>query len=268
MKRQTNPKVEAKSKVAAQILPNTAVVLLFLCVVALSSATAPAIQRSRTLTFADRVAYQHAIEEVNWRHRIWPKERPDPKPPLDKVMSRAEIEKKVEDYLRNSQALEDYGQGPIMAEQLQTEMEQMAKHTKKPEVLREVFEALGNDPFVIAECLARPAIAERSVTNSDGKESRFQSEVKPSAEAQLRMPGMSAATYTLPRISDGPNGCIDDTWTPTSITNAPSERFDHTAVWTGSEMIIWGGLDSGGAPLITGGKYNPSTRHLDAYQHH
>ena len=34
-----------------------------------------------TLTFAERVAYQRAIEEVYWRHRIWPGERQDPKPP-------------------------------------------------------------------------------------------------------------------------------------------------------------------------------------------
>ena len=64
----------------------------------------------RTLTFAERVAYQRAIEEVYWRHRIWPKENPDPKPSLDAVMSQAQLEKKVEDYLRDSQALEDYWQ--------------------------------------------------------------------------------------------------------------------------------------------------------------
>src|SRR5215475_714299 len=46
----------------------------------------------RTLTFAERVAYQRAIEEVYWRHRIWPKERPDPKPSLDAVMSQAQLE--------------------------------------------------------------------------------------------------------------------------------------------------------------------------------
>ena len=40
-------------------------------------------------------------------------------------------------------------------------MDRMAKHTKQPEVLHELFEALGNDPFVIAECLARPALSER-----------------------------------------------------------------------------------------------------------
>ena len=46
------------------------------------------------LTFAERVAYQRAIEDVYWRHRIWPKERPDPKPSLDAVMSQAQIERK------------------------------------------------------------------------------------------------------------------------------------------------------------------------------
>ena len=30
------------------------------------------------LTFAERVAYQQAIEEVYWHHRIWPKKMPVP----------------------------------------------------------------------------------------------------------------------------------------------------------------------------------------------
>ena len=50
------------------------------------------------LTFAERVAYQRAIEEVYWRHRhLAPQrgERPDPKPSLDAVMSQAQLEKKV-----------------------------------------------------------------------------------------------------------------------------------------------------------------------------
>src|SRR6478752_8036510 len=58
------------------------------------------------LTFAERVAYQRAIEEVYWHHRIWPKENLKPKPSLDEVMSPQQIERKVEDCLRNSQALE------------------------------------------------------------------------------------------------------------------------------------------------------------------
>ena len=35
----------------------------------------PVKASQRTLTFEDRVAHQRAIEEVYWRHRIWPNER-------------------------------------------------------------------------------------------------------------------------------------------------------------------------------------------------
>ena len=52
-----------------------------------SSVPASATRNNQTLTFADRVAYQRAVEEVYFRHRIWPKENPDPKPSLGAVMS-------------------------------------------------------------------------------------------------------------------------------------------------------------------------------------
>ena len=173
------------------------------------------------MSFAERVAYQRAIEDVYWRHRIWPKERPDPKPSLDVVMSQATIEKKVQDYLRNSELLEQDWQKPITAEQLQTEMERMASHTKQPEVLRELFAALGNDPFVIAECLARPVLSERlQFATVESSKEPLESW---SAKAQDQMPNVMAATasYTLPAISDGVSGCIDDSWTATATINAP-----------------------------------------------
>src|SRR5262249_52315439 len=135
----------------------------------------------RTLTFAERVAYQRAIEDVYWRHRIWSRssgERPDPKPGLDAVMSQAQLENKVADYLRKSQALEDHWQRPITAEQLQAEMDRMSKHTRQPEVLGELFEALGNDPFVIAECLARPALADRLLTSWYAHDRRIHGQLK------------------------------------------------------------------------------------------
>jgi len=147
---------------------------------------APSNASQGTLTFEERVSYQRAIEEVYWRHRIWPKERPDAKPSLESVMSQAQLEKKVADYLRKSQALEDYWQRPITAEQLQAEMDRMAKHSRQSEVLRELFEALGNDPFVIAECLARPALAERLITNWYAYDQRIHGELKQRAEAELQ----------------------------------------------------------------------------------
>src|SRR5256884_7007787 len=201
----------------------------------------------RTLTFAQRVAYQRAIEDVYWRHRIWPKERPDPKPSLDAVMSQAQLEKKVADYVRKSQALADYWQRPITADQLQAEMDRMAQHTKQPEVLRDLFEALGNDPFVIAECLARPALAERFVNGDPvaAAPNVFRAAHpapmpprKPAlagwlAKAETQVPvtmTAASANYTLPAIANPSGGCIDDTWTSTTLTNAPTARYVHTAV--------------------------------------
>jgi N-acetylneuraminic acid mutarotase len=218
---------------------------------------APTKVPQRTLTFAERVAYQRAIEDVYWRHRIWPKERPDPKPSLDAVMSQVQLEKKVADYLRNSQALEDYWQRPITAEQLQAEMDRMAQHTKQPEVLRELFEALGNDPVIIAECVARPALVARFMAKFYSHDQGLlgSGRARPQYRIRNAMVGTSA-NYTLPRISEGPSGCVDN-WAATSLTNAPSARNSHTAVWTGSEMIIWGGWN--GPALNTGGRYDPTT---------
>jgi hypothetical protein len=261
-------------------------------------------------------------------------------------------------------------------------MDRMAKHTKQPELLNELFEALGNDAFLIAECLARPALAERLLTDWYAYDERIHCKLKQRAEAELqahksveRMKQTSGtyseielvrsnrsrrevsrgagqtvelnsrhwdeavqklaemfnagavdarpargtaitqirtralsrlqqdetryyaravisktdneleiatvswakepldswvagaenhvddamvvptAMYTLPQISDVA-GCTDDTWTPTP--SPPDGRYSHTAVWTGGEMIVWGG-SNGGSGFNTGGRYNPAT---------
>jgi N-acetylneuraminic acid mutarotase len=213
----------------------------------------------RTLTFAERVAYQRSIEEVYWRHRIWPKENSKPKPSLDELMSQAQLEKKVTDYLRKSQGLDGHWQRPITVEQLQAEMDRMAQHTKRPDVLRELFEAMGNDPFVIAECLARPALSDRLLTDLAAHEKELLTSWRSVGDKDMpRLIAAASTAYSLPKISDGID-CTDDTWSPTTLTNAPEARDDHTAVWTGSEMIVWGGEGSGGIFLNTGGRYDPST---------
>src|SRR5881394_1076329 len=136
-------------------------------------------------------------------------------------MSQGELENKVAGYLRDSIALEDHRQ-PITAEQLQAEMERMARDTKQPGVLRELFEALGNDPVVIAECLARPILAERLIADLSAQDQTRHVE-SPQTDA-LRT--MSVATtlgqvvYTLPEIA---NACTDQ-WGATSTANAPGAR--------------------------------------------
>ncbi|MEN3334798.1 MAG: hypothetical protein V7641_4163 [Blastocatellia bacterium] len=315
---------------------------------------------ARTLSLEQRVEYQRRIEEVYWRHRIWPAENHQPKPALDEVMPRQAMRAKVEDYLRKSTALASYWQRPITDAQLESEVNRMAAQTKQPERLAELFAAMDNDAFIIAECLARPLLVERFVRNWHAYDERFHGEVKAQAEASLlayhsvaemrRMSGkyrettwrkanpgseqsnretdsvaltaeawdeqavqlqvgvmsglqeeaerfyvsaplskdrhsMKVATveWRKPSFDDwwdgekakiafdeatvsdyrfslsqasAPTSCTDDTWTATQ--GPPAARSNHTAVWTGSEMFIWGGLNisNGQQP---GGKYNPAT---------
>jgi N-acetylneuraminic acid mutarotase len=328
----------------------------------------------------DRVHAQRAIEEVYWRHRIWPGENRGGKPPLDAVLSEAQLRAKVEDYLRKSNAAEEVWGRPITAPQLQAEMERMAKQTRAPEVLQEIFAALGDDPGLIAETLARQTLADRLVRGWYARDERFHGGVRRRAEAALAgvsdatrlrtlgaeysettwrfarpdgakdespsetkqgaivldaaewreqvtrlaemldaghdkppaeqtLEGLPLMTVSRLREEDGafvvtgllrrgqgtfttatawwpktsfdrwwsggseftgaltapaPGNfervtvaaeapCIPDSWTPDGRSNA-------TAVWTGSEMIVWGGSSAHGAIFLNdGGRYNPST---------
>ena len=52
---------------------------------------------------------------------------------------------------------------------------------------------------------------------------------------------------------------VNDTWPATSTAaGVPTGRYQHTAVWTGTEMIVWGGFGNGSA-TNTGGRYDPRT---------
>jgi hypothetical protein len=238
--------MKTNSKIGGHILRSAAyTVFLSVVFIALTSAfnspdtSEKTSSQPRAHRFAERVAYQRAIEGVYWRHRIWPKENPDPKPSLDAMMTQAQLEKKVTDCLRESQELEDYWRQPITAGQLQAEMDRMARDTKQPEVLRELFEALGNDPAVIAECLAKPIIAERLIADLSARDQTRHVESQQPEALQALSAGTTLRqfVYTLPDVA---NACTNQ-WGATSMFQVPSARTDHSAIWTGSEMIVWGG---------------------------
>jgi len=51
-----------------------------------------------------------------------------------------------------------------------------------------------------------------------------------------------------------------DSWSPINLQSSPSLQTAHKkAVWTGTELIIWGGQLSGGSRVNTGWRYNPTT---------
>jgi N-acetylneuraminic acid mutarotase len=56
---------------------------------------------------------------------------------------------------------------------------------------------------------------------------------------------------------------FDTQWTGIRQSGAPAARFWHSSLWTGSQMLIWGGYD-GSSNLNTGGIYNPTTNSWSA----
>ncbi|HUR45758.1 MAG TPA: cohesin domain-containing protein [Candidatus Saccharimonadales bacterium] len=72
--------------------------------------------------------------------------------------------------------------------------------------------------------------------------------------------GGRASFYPQSHYGDGAKyNPQTDTWTPVSNVNAPSPRSQMMAIWTGTEMIVWGGTGDGWNELNDGARYNPET---------
>ncbi len=123
----------------------------------------PAYFHTGVLTLQDRIWAQTQIERVWYNHRIWPKENPGPKPPFEQLVPRAMIEKKAVDVLRMGAALKQYWNVEITPPMLQAEMDRMERESKDRATLHELFAALRNDPFLIAEMLSRSILTEKAL---------------------------------------------------------------------------------------------------------
>jgi N-acetylneuraminic acid mutarotase len=346
------------------------------------------------LSFEDRVRAQEAIERVYYSHQIGATR------PFEEVVPRKLVERKVRTYLKESLALEQFWKTPVTAAMLRAEMERMARQTRMPGRLRELYAALGNDPVLIQECLARPVLTNRLIRKFFTHDRSIHEEARRTAESlradllngridansahrdravvdlqrleagttgpasapggdrlgrwpsppRLALPAdefdawlsrlpmnpgdigpieeepeafrvrvvlgrspeeVRLATYTMKKrvweqwwqevqagfddrlarsvaeagaplaMPAGPNRvdpdpaqrttkfstasqlssftdcAADDTWDNGSLDDLPDPRWRHTAVWTGSVMIVWGGRAA--TVLNTGGRYDPAT---------
>jgi N-acetylneuraminic acid mutarotase len=135
-------------------LPTCLFVALSMTVV-LAQGTASA----RPLTFEDRLEAQESIERVYYSRQIGATRS------FEEAVPRRVLETKVRTYLEESAALERIWRTPVTAEMLRREVARMVEQTQMPDRLRELFGALGNDPLLIQECLARPALVDRLARN-------------------------------------------------------------------------------------------------------
>ncbi len=335
------------------------------------------LAQARELSFEERVAAERAIQRVYYSYQIGAED------PFDVAVPRAVTEASVRDLLKRSAALERLWGTPITREALDAEMSRIAASTKLPERLEQVYEALGRDPFVVRESLARSALVDRLTRSFFSQDARIHADARrraeelrsrlsrtpgesfpdldglivevtrraddeapdrgasqdgPSGRREIRrsvsedqfaiwraalpprgevgpvrdhvdayvvlmtLPSPAASlrfeSYAIPKTTwdewwpqvrdDLDEGAVrsvasdaelpapgdpgdqsladvqnaiasvpDDTWDNGILDDLPDARFDHTAVWTGSQMIVWGGFNGG--VLGTGDRYNPLT---------
>jgi N-acetylneuraminic acid mutarotase len=205
-----------------------------------------------------RLAAQRAIESVYWGYREWPAQNATAKPSLDQVVSPASLLQKVDTPLRLTSALDTYWHKSITGADLQAEMERQAQDSQRPEILRDLWTALGNDPALIAQTLARPVLAERLIRSFQANDPRFAGQSFDSWWASVGPEQTTAIdavayNYRLPSISDSQLG----TWSPTHAL--PEGDLLVSGVWTGAEMIIWGGTEVGASTFNSGSRYDPAT---------
>jgi VCBS repeat-containing protein len=131
------------------------------------------------------MATQKAIESVYWKHRIWPKENKTAKPTLEELLPDSTLNKKVISDLRKSAALKSFWQTLITPEQVQTEIKRMVKESKDQATLSEIFSALKNDPFLIAEGLVHPLLVEQKIRKLYSYDQRFHGALRKQAQADL-----------------------------------------------------------------------------------
>jgi N-acetylneuraminic acid mutarotase len=315
------------------------------------------VAEARELSFQDRVKAQEAIERVYYAHRTGATR------PFHEAVPSSRLEEKVVTYLRQSAALRKFWGRSISTEDLEREMARMSASSHMPTRLQEIHEALGYDPLLVAECLARPILADRmarrfyawdkdlhretraeaqelrvdiaslGVDAFDGDPRRVETWIvraepgnkahsnETTAAVRLASEDFARWRSSVPGIvgvpgpvREGRDALVvevvleeapdrvrmasfavkkrtwDDWWSEVSVgipydfvetlsgatdgrsvpaegnatetmeatDAAPEARYFHTAVWTGTHMLVWGG-SNGGVRLNTGGSYDPAT---------
>ena len=225
---------------------------------------------ARDLTFEDRVRAQEAIERVYYAHQIGATR------PFEEAVPRAVIERKVSSYLDREAAIVAAGHAPISDDMLQREVRRIASSTRLPERFRELRAAVGDDPVLIAEIVARPVLIDRlargatadGVADPCSGNNQWDNGSLGDAPHPRKLHA-TVWTGSLMLVWGGNSGSgsgarydpATDTWSAISLAGAPEGRFDHAAVWTGARMIVWGGRAprqfGSSAAVQTGGAYDP-----------
>lgn len=317
------------------------------------------------------VACATTLKELQWSYNVWPKENKTEKPSFKTVVNEDQIYNQVVTSLQKQTLLAKQFGIELNKEMLQGELDRMARDTKDPKRLKELYASLDNNPTSITECVARPNLVNRLLRKQFSYSQVIHGELDRQAQYELsryqqsqNMSNSNADIYTIdyviesdtkgasasatatdpfrveldqqsfddrhanlidfeagtnqlqeletafvyeeiveasktnikvkslvwkkdglnswvtkqnPTIQPSPVSKLESSFLLTNISGAqagaiggppdtwkefitgPRSRHSHTAVWTGTEMIVWGGGVSASIFVNTGDRYNPAT---------
>ncbi len=205
------------------------------------------------LSFDERVDAETAIVQLQQSWRAGNDHRGvEPVP-------REQLERRVRTYLKQSVALKRFWDVNVDAQMLDAELQRIVRDTRDPDRLGRMFAALGDDPVLIRECIARPQIVSRTLRRLLDETGQSREAWWGTVEEKLdphEVLAPSEPAPAIPEIRSGTSVCSPiEQWIPISTVSEPSDRTGHTVIWTGAEMVVWGGYSLG--RLHTGGIYSP-----------
>lgn len=151
----------------------------------------------QTLSLQDLQEAQRTLAALELQGIEWPRQNTAPRPTLEEYLPEEALIRRAEDPLRMSAALEALYSDPVTAEQLQAEMEREAVSTKQPDRLRELWRLLGNDPYLFAEVIARPILAENRLRARYYADEKIHGALRAKALAELSGLGEANQLQTL-----------------------------------------------------------------------
>jgi hypothetical protein len=154
-------------------------------VLALAAPAPLRAEAPRSLSFADRVACQGVVEEVYHSHQIGTTRT------FREAVRRDVLERKARRAVEGSAALERFWDTPVDGRMLRAELERIARDTRFPARLRQIYEALEDDPFLVEECFVRPVLVDRLLRG-------FQS-----GDTAIQAPAWAEAAALRARLASG-----------------------------------------------------------------
>ena len=131
---------------------------------------------ARELSLEQRVKAQEAIERVYYRDQIGSTRA------FEDAVPRTVLDRKVATYLKQTVALQTLWKIPVTGEMLTQERLRLKAESRAPERLRALYAALGDDGFLVEECLARATLVDRLARGQFGLDESLHARQRQEAE--------------------------------------------------------------------------------------